>query len=106
MLQANEVSKEKTPNNATEATNTFLRPMLSARRPPIRAPKNNPSVLALKKVPNWSLVGLNSAPIPAAATPAACRSIPSQNAVSTQNTMVARNAAESILVLFNRRSPL
>ena len=49
---ANAVNKEKRPNKPTDAISTFLRPMLSASRPPISAPKNNPSVLALKKVPN------------------------------------------------------
>jgi hypothetical protein len=49
---------------------------------------------------------LNSAPIPAAATPAACRSIPSQSAVSTQNAMVESHATEIVPVLFNLRPAL
>jgi len=63
-----------------------------ASRPPISAPKNNPKVLALKKVPNCCAVGWNSAPIPAAATPAACKSIPSHSAAHTQNMIVLRRA--------------
>src|SRR5580704_17312244 len=101
---ANDVSKEKIPNNATEATSTFLRPTLSARRPPISAPKNNPSVLALKNVPNWSGVGLNSAPIPAAATPAACKSIPSQSAVRKQKRIVTVLPEICAAVMFKKRS--
>jgi hypothetical protein len=46
------VSKEKNPNSPTDVTRTFLRPMLSATRPPIKAPNNKPNVLALKNVPN------------------------------------------------------
>jgi hypothetical protein len=45
------VSNENSPNKATDVTSTFFRPMPSAKRPPINAPTNNPSVLPLKNVP-------------------------------------------------------
>src|ERR1700733_2178650 len=90
MSQASGFSSEATPNMAIEATSTCLRPIESASRPPASAPMNNPNVLALKKVPSWSGLGLNSGPMPPAATPAACRSMPSQKAASRQQTIVAK----------------
>jgi hypothetical protein len=52
MPQPKAVSSEIAPNTPIEASKVRLRPMESARRPPRRAPKNSPSVLALKKVPS------------------------------------------------------
>jgi hypothetical protein len=75
---------------------------VSANLPPARAPKNKPKVLALKNLPSCSGVGLNSGTIPAAATPAACRSKPSHNATSTQQTMVTVAVFDALLELFIR----
>ena len=93
MLEAAAVSIENRPNSATEVTSTALRPMRLVSRPPQMAPKNRPNVLALKKFAIFSGVGASSAPIPPAATPAACRSMPSQSAASAQNRMVVRTSA-------------
>jgi hypothetical protein len=90
---ASGVNRENRPNKAIDATRTLLRPMRSARRPPMRAPKNRPKVLALKKFPSCAGLALNFAAIPEAATPAACRSMPSHSAASTQKMTVVRATA-------------
>ena len=93
MSQANIVKSEKSPNAPMAAISTFLRPIRSASQPPITAPMDSPKVLALKNRPFWPAVGMNSRLRPPAATPAACRSSPSQRATRKQNKRVRRAAA-------------
>src|SRR5579863_320292 len=95
MSKASGVSSEQRPNSAMEAMRTRLRPMRSARRPPISAPKSSPTVLALRKFPSCAGPAPNSARMPGAATPAPCRSIPSQSEASMQNRMAVRASARS-----------
>src|ERR1019366_1301292 len=97
MSQARAVSSENSPNSTMEPMTTRLRPIASDSRPPTSAPMNRPTVLALKKSPSCPELGLNSGPMPPTATPAACRSMPSQKTASTQQMMVKAAAP--------RRSP-
>ena len=88
MSQASGVASENTPKITMDATSTPLRPMRSARRPPMMAPMNRPTVLALKKYDSNWLSGWNCCRIPAAATPAVCRSMPSQSVARKHSRMV------------------
>jgi hypothetical protein len=89
MSRAAAVRIENRPNNTMEPMRMRLRPKESARRPPSSAPASKPRVLALKNVPSCSGVGRNSETMPPAATPAACRSKPSQKATPMQHAMIA-----------------
>src|SRR6266851_4995795 len=77
------------PNIAVASTRAFLRPQISAIRPPMKAPKKRPSGLASSTTPSCGLDSPNSGPSEGAAIPIDCRSIPSITAVRKHRVSVA-----------------
>jgi hypothetical protein len=63
------VAIEKMPKSATDSISTRLRPIRSARRPPIAAPGRSPSAPMLKAQPICATARWNSRAMRGAATP-------------------------------------
>ncbi len=65
------VSREKTPNQATAATSTGLRPTRSAAQPPSTAPNTRPTMAMLPARPTWPWLRCSAGARVGAATPIA-----------------------------------
>src|SRR5688572_4427253 len=76
------------PNATTEATNTGLRPILSASQPPQLAPITNAKLEAKNTQPIWSGPKPNSGARRGAATPIAWMSKPSSTATAKHSAML------------------
>ena len=97
-LLASATPSVNTPNVATAAMNTGLRPTRSANHPPNAAPMTSPMLLTENTQPIWLGLSPNSGMSRGAATPIAWMSKPSSTAQSRHNATVTLTFEARVVV--------